>query len=139
VLDALGSSNAGVEWAVRISAVAIAIAGSTVLFAVMFAGLCGTGVPRRDLLRGSGLAAGGFEMLKVFATLLLGHTMRNPVYATFSVAIGLLVWINFVSQLTLFAGAWTATFDPDLTRRHGGQLSGRRRAGGTGVARAPGG
>jgi len=35
--------------------------------------------------------------------------LRNPAYAAFSVAVGLLVWINFVNQVTLFAAAWTAT------------------------------
>jgi membrane protein len=39
--------------------------------------------------------------------------MRNPAYVTFSVAVGLLVWINFVNQVTLFCAAWTAT-RPDL-------------------------
>jgi membrane protein len=110
VLGALGyPDNIGLEWAVRVGALVFAISGSTVLFAVMFVGLCGTRVPRAALVRGTVLAAAAFEALKMCATLLLGHTMRNPVYATFSVAVGLLVWINFVSQVTLFAGAWTAT------------------------------
>ena len=33
----------------------------------------------------------------------------NPLYATFGVTVGLLVWINFVSRLLVYAAAWTAT------------------------------
>lgn len=110
VVDALGFAGGGVaSWLIRVSAVLIAMAGSTVLFAATFWSLCGRHVPGRALWRGAALAAVGFEALKLSASLLLGHTVRNPVYATFSVAVGLLVWINFVSRLTLFAAAWTAT------------------------------
>jgi membrane protein len=103
------SEAASVEWPVRVAAVGIGIAASTLLFAVMFWRLSGAWVPRADLWRGALLAGLGFEWLKIFATVLLGHTMRNPAYVTFSVAVGLLVWINFVNQLTLFCAAWTAT------------------------------
>jgi membrane protein len=75
----------------------------------MFVGLSGGRIPRRALRRGALLAAVGYEVLKTFAALLLGHTVRNPVYATFSVAVGLLVWINLVTRTTLLAAAWTAT------------------------------
>jgi len=110
VVDALElSEQATVEWPVRVAAVAIGIAASMLLFGVMFWRLSGAWVPFEDLWRGALLAGIAFEVLKLCATVLLGHTMRNPAYATFSVAVGLLVWINFVNQVTLFAAAWTAT------------------------------
>jgi membrane protein len=75
----------------------------------------------------------------VFATVLLGHTVRNPVYATFSVAVGLLVWINLVTRMTLFAAAWTATVAPrtdvvsvPVAVAVRDRVSGRRRAVGSG-------
>jgi membrane protein len=109
----LGSSdNAAVQWLVRGGALGFAVLGSTVLFAVMFVGMSGTHIPSGALRRGAVLAAVGYEVLKVCASVLLGHTVRNPVYATFSVAVGLLVWINLVTRMTLFAAAWTATTAP---------------------------
>jgi membrane protein len=110
VVDGLGfDGNGVVQWLVRTGALAIALCGSTLLFAVMFVGMSGTRIPRGALRRGALFAAVGYEALKLFATVLLGHTVRNPVYATFSVAVGLLVWINLVTRMTLFAAAWTAT------------------------------
>lgn len=113
VVDGLGfAGNGVVAWVIRASALGFALLGSTLLFAVMFAGMSGTRIPRAALRRGALFAAGGYEALKLFATVLLGHTVRNPVYATFSVAVGLLVWINLVTRMTLFAAAWTATTGP---------------------------
>ena len=48
-------------------------------------------------------------MLKQVGTLLVAHTTRNPVYASFAVLVGLMVWINIVSRFVLFTAAWTAT------------------------------
>jgi membrane protein len=79
----------------------------------MFVGMAGIRIPRRALRRGALVAAVGYEVLKIFATLLLGHTVRNPVYASFSFTVGLLVWINLVTRMTLFAAAWTATYTPE--------------------------
>lgn len=103
------SDGAGVRWLFKIVAAAAAVASSAVLVAVMFWRLSGMRIPRRALLRGALLGGIGFEILKLSATYLVGHTMRNPVYATFAVAVGLLVWINFVTRVTLYAAAWTAT------------------------------
>jgi membrane protein len=55
------------------------------------------------------LAAVAFEALKLVATYLLGRVTENPLYATFGVVVGLLVWINLNSRLLVFAAAWTAT------------------------------
>ena len=49
------------------------------------------------------------EVLKLAGTFLVAHTVRNPVYASFAVLVGLLVWINLASRFILFTAAWTAT------------------------------
>jgi membrane protein len=98
-----------VKTLLRSVAVAMAVCSSAALVAVMFWRLSGVRIPRRRLLQGALLGGLAFEVLKLFATYLVGHTMDNPVYATFAVAVGLLVWINFVSRVTLLAAAWTAT------------------------------
>ena len=63
---------------------------------------------------GALIGAVGFELLKSAATLLLAGTLTNPVYASFAVLVGLLVWINLVMRLVLFSAAWTATWLPVL-------------------------
>lgn len=103
------SDDESVKWLLRGVAAAMAACSSAALVAVMFWRLSGVRIPRRRLLQGALLGGVAFECLKIFATYLVGHTMENPVYATFAVAVGLLVWINLVSRVTLLAAAWTAT------------------------------
>jgi membrane protein len=65
--------------------------------------------PRRRVLHGALLGAVGLEVLKVLGTWLVGRTTDNPVYGTFAVIVGLLIWINVVTRWTLFVAAWTVT------------------------------
>jgi membrane protein len=110
VLDLIGfEGSIAATWLVRALALSVAVASSAVIFLVMFWRLSGVHIPRRRLLQGALLGAVGFEMLKQFGTFLIGNTTDNPIYATFAVAVGLLIWINLVSRVTLWAAAWTAT------------------------------
>ena len=79
------------------------------IFLVLFTRLSGTCAPWRRIARGALFGAVGFEILKQVATLLIGRTTQNPVYASFAVLVGLMVWINIVSRFALFVAAWTAT------------------------------
>jgi membrane protein len=78
------------------------------LFTLMFTGLSGWR-PRKRVLRGVFVASVGFEVLKLVGSLLLSRTTSRPVYATFAVVVGLLVWMYFVNRVLLFAAAWTVT------------------------------
>jgi membrane protein len=110
VLELLGvEGTPGTGTALRLLGWAIAVFCNTVIFLVLFERLAGSATPWRRLLRGALLGAIGFEILKLVATVLIGFTMRNPVYASFAVVVGLLIWINVVSRFTLFVAAWTAT------------------------------
>lgn len=110
VIDVLGLPDSGLTTLVlKLVAITISVASSAVLFGVMFWRLSGMHIPRKRLIEGALLGGVGFELLKMLATYLIGNTMKNPVYATFAVAVGLLVWINWVSRVTLLAAAWTAT------------------------------
>ena len=93
----------------KILAVALALLVDTVLFAILFSRLPGADLTWRRLRSGAFVAAVGFEILKLFGTFLIAKTTQNPLYATFGVLVGLLVWINFVSRLLIYAAAWTAT------------------------------
>lgn len=93
----------------RLIALVVAIGANTLIFLVLFSQLAGTKASLRHLVRGCLFGAIGFEALKLVATYLVGHTMRNPVYASFAVIAGLMVWINISSRFILFTAAWTAT------------------------------
>ncbi|CAL9533120.1 hypothetical protein SUDANB121_04099 [Nocardiopsis dassonvillei] len=98
--------------ALRLLALAIAVGANTLIFMLAFALLSGSGRPARMMWRGAVLGAVGFEVLKAAAALLLAGTLSNPVYASFAVLVGLLVWINLVMRLVMFSAAWTATWLP---------------------------
>jgi len=93
----------------RILALSVAVAADGLIFFILFTTLAGTKASWRQLLRGCLFGAIGFEVLKLGGTLLIAHTMHNPVYASFAVIVGLLVWINLSSRFILFTAAWTAT------------------------------
>jgi inner membrane protein YhjD len=99
----------GADLVVRLLSLAVALATDMIIFFVMFSRLSGTNATWRELLRGTLLGAIGLEALKLVGTYLVGHTTRNPIYASFAVTIGLLVWINLSSRFILYAAAWTAT------------------------------
>ncbi|GAA3760632.1 membrane protein [Spinactinospora alkalitolerans] len=96
--------------ATRLLGLVIAVGVDVAVFTVLFGRLSGTERPWRLLWRGALLAAVGFEVLKAAGALLIGSTLSNPVYASFAVLVGLLVWINIVLRFVLFAAAWTATW-----------------------------
>lgn len=93
----------------KVLSVVLAVLVDVVIFAILLSRLSGAKLPWRQVRSGALLAAGGFAVLKLAGTFLVAHTTSNPLYATFGVVVGLLVWINLVSRLTIFAGAWTAT------------------------------
>lgn len=110
MLHGLGLEHVvGAGVALRVLSVLVALLFDVVIFLVMFARLSGTSQPWRRLLPGSLLAAIGFEVLKLVGTYLVARTTHNPVYGTFAVEAGMLVWMNLAIRFTLFAAAWTAT------------------------------
>ncbi|HEX6444262.1 MAG TPA: YihY/virulence factor BrkB family protein [Streptosporangiales bacterium] len=114
VLHAVGLSQVtGMGVLVRILAVVVAVAFDSVVFALLYGVLPGVRTPLRTLLRGAVLGAAMFEVLKLVGTWLIGRTTSNPVYGAFAIMVGLLIWINFVSRITLLAAAWTATGIPE--------------------------
>jgi membrane protein len=95
----------------KVLAVALALVLDTLMFAILFTRLSGAHLSWRQVRSGAVVAAVGFEVLKLLGTFLIARTTDNPLYATFGVVVGLLVWINLVSKLLVYAAAWTAT-DP---------------------------
>lgn len=99
----------------QVAAYAIAVVTDTLLFAVAFTLLPQTEAHLRDVASGALFGAIGFVILQSVGAVYLQRTTSNPLYGTFAVAIGLLVWTKLVAQLFVFAAAWavTAPYQPD--------------------------
>lgn len=110
VLDSVGLADSTVATLLlRVLSVALAVGVDIVIFAILLSRLSGARLPWRQVRSGAVLGAVGFEILKLVGTFLIARTTQNPLYATFGVVVGLLVWINLVSKLLVFTAAWTAT------------------------------
>ncbi|MGH3375850.1 MAG: YihY/virulence factor BrkB family protein [Actinoallomurus sp.] len=110
VLSWLGLANVtGAGSLLRLVAIGVAIVADGLIFLILFTMLAGTLASWRQLLRGCAFGAVGFEVLKLGGAFLIVHTVHNPVYASFAVIAGLVVWINISSRFILFTAAWTAT------------------------------
>ncbi|GAA3841352.1 YihY/virulence factor BrkB family protein [Sphaerisporangium flaviroseum] len=91
--------------------VLIGIGADMLVFIVILGWLAKVSQPFTIVLRGALLGAVGFGVLKQVATLLLSHTVGNPIYGVFSVVVGLLIWLNLSARWVLYVGAWTVTAD----------------------------
>jgi membrane protein len=110
LLDALGlGTSIAAKGLAGALTVATALFINMVIFAVLLSRLSGTRLPFRRVQRGALLGAVGFEVLKLVGTYLVGRTTSNPLYASFALAVGLLVWINLVSKLLMFVACFVAT------------------------------
>jgi membrane protein len=97
---------------------ALAILASMLLLLAMFYLLVSEShPPRSSLVRGALLGAVGFELLKLAANVLLGHTRGQPAFQAFGVALILVVWINYFSRLVMYSAAWAYTDPLALERR----------------------
>jgi membrane protein len=93
----------------KVLSVVLALLADTLLFSILLSRLSGAKQTWRQLRSAALLGAVGFELLKVAGAFLIVRTTQNPVYAAFGVIVGLLIWINLVSQLLMFVASWSAT------------------------------
>lgn len=113
LLDAVGLSDVfGMTFLIRAVGIGIGVLASTLLFFVIFRLLGRPALPGRALRHGAFVAAVGFEVLKLLATLLIGSTLDNPIYGPFALVIALLIWISYFARLTMFGASWAATTSP---------------------------
>lgn len=110
IVDALGLG--GIEWlrpAMTIITLTISIAANYLLFLWIFWILPRHKPRKKALLRGTLLAAIGFEVIKFVMTMILPNLARSPSGAAFGSVIGLMAFFYFFARLTLFVAAWIAT------------------------------
>jgi len=120
VLDWLGLGDQ--PWlgpVVTVITLLIAMAADVLIFMWVYTMLPGKELrsPLKARLRGSILAAVGFEILKYALIVLLpGAATTSKTAAVFGPVIGLLFFFNLVAQLVLFVAAWIATAEggPEL-------------------------
>ena len=116
-LDAVNLEKTIVATAVaKVVGVTLGLLTSTALFLFLFWRLPKVQSPLRRVIKGAVLAAVLFELLKRVGAFYIERTTENPLYGSFAVIVGLLVWINIVSRMLLICAAWTVTapYDSDI-------------------------
>ncbi|GAA3243163.1 YihY/virulence factor BrkB family protein [Nonomuraea helvata] len=104
-----GSESMLAGYGLRAAGVAASVGADWLLFLILLGWVARPTRPFRTIAKGALLGAIGFGLLKQVATLLLGQTLSNPIYGTFAVIVGLLLWMNFSARLILYVAAWTDT------------------------------
>ncbi|MGV7963281.1 inner membrane protein YhjD [Photorhabdus tasmaniensis] len=104
----------GIEW-LRPSwfliGLTISISANYLLFLWLFWVLPRHQPERKALLKGTLMAAIGFEVIKYIMTMTLPRLASSPSGAAFGSVIGLMTFFYLFARLTLFCAAWIATTD----------------------------
>ncbi|WP_157008767.1 YihY/virulence factor BrkB family protein [Agromyces laixinhei] len=93
----------------RIISILVIFAIDTLLIAVMFRVLSGIRPNARSLWTGALLGGVGLSVLQLLSSLFVGGASSNPLLASFTSLIALLIWLNLSSQVILIAGAYIVT------------------------------
>ena len=96
------------EFFVQGGAILVVFIIDTLALAVMFRFLSGAAMPWRRMWVGSFLGAAALAVLQLLSGLLFSSAAANPLLATFTVFIGLLLWFRLTSIVILVAAAWIA-------------------------------
>jgi membrane protein len=107
-LFGLPSDSFWVVAGVRTAGIVIVLALNTFTLGTMFRLLSKVAIPWRNLAVGSLLGAAALSGLSMLSGVILGHAGSNPLLASFTVIIGLLVYFNLVCRVILLAAAWIA-------------------------------
>jgi membrane protein len=101
-----------IEWlkpAWRLIGLAISIFANYLLFFWIFWRLPRHRPRKKALIRGTFIAAIGFEVIKIVMTYTLPSLVKSPSGAAFGSVLGLMAFFYFFARLTLFCAAWIAT------------------------------
>ncbi|WP_426446431.1 inner membrane protein YhjD [Siccibacter colletis] len=110
IISALWLDN--IEWLKplwRVLGLAISICANYLLFFWIFWRLPRHRPRKKALMRGTLLAAIGFEVIKIIMTYTLPSLVSSPSGAAFGSVLGLMAFFYFFARLTLFCAAWIAT------------------------------
>jgi membrane protein len=109
LFNAVGAQAAPARWLLAAVGFVLGVGVNTLLSIAALTALPRLRMPIRRVLGPALLVAGGFELLKTLGRLYVQRTQANPTYQVVAGAVGLLVFLNVVNQLLLFAAALAAT------------------------------
>ncbi|HET7476275.1 MAG TPA: YihY/virulence factor BrkB family protein [Dermatophilaceae bacterium] len=98
----------GQAWIVSVAGILVGVLLDSALMLVLLRLLSGVDLPWRDLRQGALVGGVGFTLLKLLGARLFAGTTSNPLFASVVAVVGLLVWLNLISRVTLLAAAWAA-------------------------------
>ena len=115
ILAWVGIHNAPVlDTILRCVSILVSVLVSWVVFSWMIARLPREPVNYASSIRAALIAAIGFELFKLVASIYLKSVLRSPAGATFGPVVGLMVFVYITARLLLFATAWAATSTENL-------------------------
>jgi membrane protein len=109
LFNAVGAHADPARWLLAAVGFVLGLGVNTLLSIAALTALPRLRMPIRRVLGPALLVAGGFELLKTLGRLYVQRTQANPTYQVVAGAVGLLVFLNVVNQLVLFAAALAAT------------------------------
>jgi membrane protein len=109
LVDAADADATPARWVLATVGLLLGLGVNTVLAASMLTGLPRVRMPLRRVLGPALMVAVGLELLKTLGRLYVQRTEANPTYHFVAGSVGLLVFLNAVNQMVLFAAALTAT------------------------------
>ncbi|MEN0129992.1 MAG: YihY/virulence factor BrkB family protein [Brevundimonas sp.] len=115
VLAALGWGDAG-GILLRVVGIAVAFFIDAATFVLVVCLLGSQNPPRRDLLQGALIAAVGIGVVRFLGTsVVAASATKNPLFASATVLVTLLIWVNLIARIVLLAAAWVA--DPPQRKK----------------------
>jgi membrane protein len=109
LVSAADTDTAAARWLLATVGFVLGVGVNTVLSIAVLTALPRLRMPLRRVLGPALLVAAGLEVLKSLGRLYVQHAEANPTYRVVAGAVGLLVFLNVVNQLVLYAAALTAT------------------------------
>lgn len=109
VLAGAGVDPHTARWLLAAAGFVLGIGVNTLLSVAVLAGLPRLRMTPRRILGPALLIAVGLEVLKTLGGLYAQRTEANPAYQVVAGSVGLLVFLNLLNQLILYAAALTAT------------------------------
>ena len=113
----LPADSPAASWTVRILSLLVVFALDAVLIIGIFRLLSGVRPARRSLWTGALLGAVGLLVLQELSGLFVGGATSNPLLASFASLLALLIWLNFSTQVMLYACAYIVTAEDENADR----------------------
>lgn len=107
VFDWLGIDGPFTAFVLRAGTFLLGAAVDFAVFVFLFRWFAGLRVPRRDLLMGAGLGGFSTAVIRVLGTSVVGAS-DNPLLASATALVTILLWVNLVSRVALIVAAFTA-------------------------------